>query len=491
MNPRRLVLLALLAAGLGRGFALAQSYPPPPPPDDRGYGNQPPYDDPYDAPYYDDQGPNGAYDQEAYDPGYYAYDTRGPVDVSFFYSSLHPYGRWLRRGSYGWVWEPTRVPVDWRPYTVGRWAMTDYGWTWVSEEPWGWATYHYGRWLFDPEFGWLWVPGTEWGPAWVSFQEGAGYIGWAPLPPSVGFRVGFGLQLGGLSLTAAITPYAYSFVPERAFLADRLGSFILPPARNVTLVRGTRNITDIRVIRDRVMNWGVPAQRIEQMTGRQVPRYRLTEVRNPTQAPVTKIQGDQVTLFRPAMRLARPRPEVTPQAVIERRVQERQAGPRPPQGGTPPVQPTWRRPAPQQEQAEPSQPAPQRQPRWQPQAGRPAPTPVDLERKHQAEQQRLQARQTEEQNRLRQLQESEQRAPQSNRGRAAQDLAAQHQAEMRALQDERQREQQLLQARQQREQQAANSRRNQGPPPQQQQDRPNPKGKERRRPEPPPPPPGS
>ena len=48
--------------------------------------------------------------------------------------------------AYGWSWTPYDVPIDWRPYSVGRWVYTDDGWTWMSQEPWGWATYHYGRW---------------------------------------------------------------------------------------------------------------------------------------------------------------------------------------------------------------------------------------------------------------------------------------------------------------------------------------------------------
>ena len=72
---------------------------------------------------------------------------------------------------------------DWRPYADGYWAYTDVGWTWVSYEDFGWATYHYGRWTDLADYGWVWVPGYEWGPAWVSWRTGGDYVGWAPLPP--------------------------------------------------------------------------------------------------------------------------------------------------------------------------------------------------------------------------------------------------------------------------------------------------------------------
>ena len=81
----------------------------------------------------------------------------------------------------GWCWYPANVSADWRPYSNGYWLWSDGGWTWVSEEPWAWASYHYGRWVWHDYHGWLWVPGIEWAPAWVSWQQHDGYVGWAPL----------------------------------------------------------------------------------------------------------------------------------------------------------------------------------------------------------------------------------------------------------------------------------------------------------------------
>jgi hypothetical protein len=64
------------------------------------------------------------------------------------------------------------------PYTNGRWTNTDYGFTWVSNDPFGWATDHYGRWVWANR--WVWRPDTTWGPAWVQWRQGDGYVGWAP-----------------------------------------------------------------------------------------------------------------------------------------------------------------------------------------------------------------------------------------------------------------------------------------------------------------------
>ena len=118
--------------------------------------------------------------------------TFGPVTVSAavqintvsdFHEPLAPHGSWVEVRSYGRCWRPAGIAVAWRPYSSGSWIWTDYGWYWESDEPWGWACYHYGNWYYDPGFGWVWVPGVQWSSAWVSWRTGGGYWGWAPLPP--------------------------------------------------------------------------------------------------------------------------------------------------------------------------------------------------------------------------------------------------------------------------------------------------------------------
>ena len=103
------------------------------------------------------------------------------ISYQEFYDNLLPYGQWIYEHHYGYVWIPN-VGDDFRPYfTDGHWVMTEYGNTWVSDYPWGWACFHYGRWTFTDYYGWIWLPGTEWGPGWVAWRWGEGSCGWAPL----------------------------------------------------------------------------------------------------------------------------------------------------------------------------------------------------------------------------------------------------------------------------------------------------------------------
>jgi hypothetical protein len=113
------------------------------------------------------------------------------------YSDLDDYGSWNNVPEYGAVWTP-RVSAGWVPYRDGRWVWIDpWGWTWVDAAPWGFAPFHYGRWV-SLNSGWGWVPGhfverPVYAPALVAFVGGGGWgmslslgsspVGWFPLGP--------------------------------------------------------------------------------------------------------------------------------------------------------------------------------------------------------------------------------------------------------------------------------------------------------------------
>ncbi|MEY2688299.1 MAG: hypothetical protein RL375_2497, partial [Pseudomonadota bacterium] len=72
---------------------------------------------------------------------------------------LRDHGDWQRSPDWGMVWFPRTVAVDWAPYREGRWAwVAPWGWTWVDDAPWGFAPFHYGRWVHW-RGRWGWCPG--------------------------------------------------------------------------------------------------------------------------------------------------------------------------------------------------------------------------------------------------------------------------------------------------------------------------------------------
>ncbi len=90
---------------------------------------------------------------------------------------LDQHGTWRVVPTYGSVWVPTAVQPGWVPYSTGSWTHDpSYGWSWVDTAPWGWAPYHYGRWVSVGGF-WAWAPGPVvarpvYAPALVAFFGG-------------------------------------------------------------------------------------------------------------------------------------------------------------------------------------------------------------------------------------------------------------------------------------------------------------------------------
>jgi len=127
----------------------------------------------------------------------------------------------------------------------------------VSTEPSGWAVYHYGRWGYDDQYGWVWAPGDKWGPAWVVFRYSERHVGWAPLPPET-LQVGATVNVDESVLTAEYYQPRWVFVEPRNFVAGDIRTHIAPPERNVTFIRETRNVANIRFSFARVGGAPVP-----------------------------------------------------------------------------------------------------------------------------------------------------------------------------------------------------------------------------------------
>ena len=234
------------------------------------------------------------------------------VSVGFFYDSLEPEGRWVDHWRYGRVWYPERVADDWRPYTRGRWVLTeDYGWYWESYETFGWATYHYGRWASDEDYGWFWVPGDQWGPSWVDWRHGDGFVGWAPLPPEVSWH-GSGFDYGGLDIISVRYRPIWCFVEERHFVGGGdVYRHVVAPSRNVTIINRTTNITNYTVVNNTIVNNSVNVTRISAATRTQITPVSVTQAAAPA-APVSG--GRHAAAGGPAAPIAVFRPAVTPGA---------------------------------------------------------------------------------------------------------------------------------------------------------------------------------
>ena len=221
--------------------------------------------------------------------------------VSYFYDSLQPFGDWVWNDAYGWCWSPADMPPGWRPYTDGQWVYTDDGWTWVADQPWGWACFHYGRWFFDADYGWMWVPGTVWAPCWVVWETGDDWIGWAPCPPQFVWQVGIGFTFTQVDIDNDIPPFGFCYVHDRDFTGQHVSRFIEHPMRNDLLRERMRLVVGNYIYeRDQIVNRLPVMDRIERATGRPVRPARIVDA----DSYRDQLAGqDEIRVFRPRERM--------------------------------------------------------------------------------------------------------------------------------------------------------------------------------------------
>ncbi len=210
---RRLLPLALLLLTGGCASAYAQDYAPD-------------YPSGYDE---------GFSDSDVIQPGD-LFGGQNVASIELFFGPLEPHGRWVN-SRFGRSFRPD-APRDWRPYVNGRWGDNR---LWISDDPWGWATDHYGRWGFDERIGWVWVPDTEWAPSWVAWREAGDVTGWAPIPPGIRYSIGIGFG-GGFGYDDWNSWYGPSWVwVQRSHVYQRgFGGGILPWHRGQDYWRGSR-----------------------------------------------------------------------------------------------------------------------------------------------------------------------------------------------------------------------------------------------------------
>jgi hypothetical protein len=116
-------------------------------------------------------------------------------------------GVWRPAPMYGNVWFPNAVVADWAPYRFGHWGfVAPWGWTWIDDAPWGYAPFHYGRWVMVGGL-WGWAPGpiavtAIYAPALVSFIGGLEVVGvvdpvsWVALSWGEPWYPAFGVSFG-------------------------------------------------------------------------------------------------------------------------------------------------------------------------------------------------------------------------------------------------------------------------------------------------------
>ena len=196
----------------------------------------------------------------------------------YFYIALMPYGEWIELNDGMTVWRPTMMARSWEPYTIGRWEWTADGWYWDTDEPFGYITYHYGRWYNDEYYGWIWIPDDQWAPAWVEWRYDDNYVGWAPLSPYGEFQIGIGLHF-----THEYHPnYRFwNFVAYNHFGDNNVYNYYAGPTYKYRIYNGSKFRDDYDYNNGRVINRGIGYDLVRERSGRPIRTREIIRVTDP------------------------------------------------------------------------------------------------------------------------------------------------------------------------------------------------------------------
>ena len=253
------------------------------------------------------------------------------------YEDLDENGDWSYVAGYGPCWRPRAVVAGWAPYRFGHWVwINPWGWTWVEDEPWGFAPFHYGRWAFVSG-GWFWVPGPVvvrpiWAPALVAFVGGrpgfhfsAGVgVGWFPLAPGEVYLPGYRVS--------------HTYVNNVNITNTTVNITKVTNVYNTVIVNKGTTITNITYVNQRVNNGVTVVSHEAFVNARPVAQNIMrVEAREIATAPVTHVvaaepirtsvfgAGRPVRVKPPSAVISRPVVAVRTPPVPVRPIEQRQA----------------------------------------------------------------------------------------------------------------------------------------------------------------------
>jgi hypothetical protein len=177
---------------------------------------------------------------------------------------LDRYGQWEQSPEFGPLWIPANVAAGWAPYSSGHWAwVRPWGWTWVDDAPWGFAPFHYGRWV-NYRDTWCWAPGTYvarpvYAPALVAWIGG----------PRVGISIGVGGAPVGWFPLAPHEVYVPSYRTSSRYVRDINIADVRNVASITAIVNNTNGAADRRDFSNRRFPNAVTVVPAGVLTGRQ------------------------------------------------------------------------------------------------------------------------------------------------------------------------------------------------------------------------------
>ena len=182
------------------------------------------------------------------------------------YEDLDDHGSWRRTPENGYVWFPRTTQANWAPYHNGHWDYIEpWGYTWVDDEPWGFAPFHYGRWV-NYRGSWGWVPAAPrvQGVVYVRPVYAPALVAWVGGPHfAIGVAVG-GHESYGSGVNVGWFPlgprevYVPSYHVSRNYVNNvnvsntTVNTTVVNNYYNTTVVNNNVSVTNVKYVNQRV-----------------------------------------------------------------------------------------------------------------------------------------------------------------------------------------------------------------------------------------------
>jgi len=167
------------------------------------------------------------------------------------YQDLDDQGSWSQTPDNGYVWFPRQVEAGWAPYHNGHWAyIAPWGYTWVDDAPWGFAPFHYGRWVsFNGAWGWVPCPRQPQGEVYVRPVYAPALVAWVGVGAGVAW-----FALGPREVYVPSYPVSRGYVRNINVSNTTVNTTVINNVYNTTIINNkTVNVTNVTYV-----NRGVP-----------------------------------------------------------------------------------------------------------------------------------------------------------------------------------------------------------------------------------------
>jgi hypothetical protein len=159
------------------------------------------------------------------------------------YEDLDEHGAWRPAPGYGNVWFPRSAGADWAPYHNGHWAYIEpWGYSWVDDQPWGFAPFHYGRWVsVDGAWGWVPSPPRVEGVAYVRPVYAPALVAWVGTGAAVAW-----FALGPREVYVPSYPVSRNYVNNVNVSNTTVNTTVVNNVYNTTVINNTTNVTNTK-----------------------------------------------------------------------------------------------------------------------------------------------------------------------------------------------------------------------------------------------------